>query len=261
MIKTTARITPSRDSRAMSRTWNAEQLAEVFTEFETRLAGTAVSVGDGLALSFQDPERALAYLNKTFRKEIDLDEMADDARAIMSELFNRWGLLLKNGGLPEEALPIFDSALASATDETAQAIHYNRGFCALMASVADLEGGHLLAIREPRETVRLWRAAAEDLKDAVRLNPDDDAAYAQLGLAMLLLSSSGVTLTIAARREFAEQSEAAYARCLEILVPEEEHARAGLEENRRMAERVARALDEQPFWRRALGRAPEVPLA
>ena len=113
----------------------------------------------------------------------------------------------------------------------------------------------------PDETVRLWRRAAEDLKEAARLNPADDAAYAQLGVALLLLSSSGVALSIKARSEYAEQSEAAYARCLDLLVPDEEPAREGLEANRQTAERVANALDAQPLWRREIGRAPEIPLA
>ncbi len=255
---------------AKTRRWTTEELVAVLATFEATLRGPDIAevvgragfhVHEGMVgLHFGQPDAALAYLRRTFRHEVDVTGMDAAACALLSEIFNRWGILVRRGGEPRRAVGIFDVALLAATPQTRQAILYNRGFARLQATVGNLLAGNLRAVAGPRPTVAAWRLCERDFEEAAQLAPNDDAAWAQLGATRLLLAAAATHLPFAARCASAAGAIAAYETCLRVLPAENEGERPAVTQSVARARRVAAALDATPRWRRWLRRVSEIPL-
>jgi hypothetical protein len=120
--------------------------------------------------------------------------------------------------------------------------------------------GDFRALHSARDTVLQWRKATDDLEQAVRMAPNDDAAWAHLALGHLLLAAAGLPLRLGTRSKHVARAVEAYDACLATLSVEREHERPSVEINRSRARGVAERIARLPWWNRLAGFAGEVSL-
>lgn len=256
---------------SMARQWTFSQLVYVLNKFQ-KMLDTEPQVRERRFGNFRIVEHlihdgpprnvqvALNYLDETFKDEVDIEELDEPSRAVLSELWNRWGIVTRRYLGPARALAVFDHAIDVSTDDTRQAILYNRGFARLLVAFTDIDINDIGRKATPAHAMQLLNQSVTDLTEAVHLATDDDAALAQLALAHLVLAARGRRLSFRERVRHVDTAKATYEACLNVIPLINESERPTVEGNLAIARSVHALLATVPAWKRALNLVGDLPL-